>query len=113
MIVLDGNLHAEIAPLSIGCPEFETMAVRLRGYGTVLSLGMQHAGGETWGCQLRPGTKLALGQEVSSDMIRCAAFPAGPEGASDGPPQIKVGGIADHRLAGRFDGTFRLGDVTA
>lgn len=52
VIVLVGGLHAATAPLSIGGPLFEPMAMRLRGYGSVLSLEMQHSGGEAWNCQL-------------------------------------------------------------
>jgi len=113
VIVLVGNLHAEIAPLSIGGPEFDPMAVRLRDYGTVLSLGMRHAGGESWSCQLAPGTKLASGQDVTDDMITCAASRASAEGSSDRPPHITVGNLADPQLARRFDGTFWLGPITA
>jgi hypothetical protein len=113
VIVLVGNLHAEIAPLSIGGPEFDPMAVRLRDYGTVLSLGMRHAGGESWSCQLAPGTKLAPGQDVTDDMITCAVSRAGAEGASDRAPHITVGNLADPQLARRFDGTFWLGPITA
>lgn len=113
VIVLVGNLHAEIAPLSIGGPDFDPMAVQLRAYGTVLSLGMQHAGGESWSCQLAPGGKLAPGQDVTDDMITCAASRAGAEGSSDRPPHIKVGNLADPQQERRFHGTFWLGPITA
>ena len=113
VIVLVGNLHAEIAPLSIGGPEFDPMAVRLRNYGTVLSLGMRHAGGASWTCQLPPETKLAPGQSVTDDMIECAAFRAGEEGASDKDPHIAVGDLSDPRLERRFDGIFWVGPITA
>lgn len=115
VIVLVGRTHAEIAPLrlSSGGPAFEPMAVRLRGYGTVLSLGMKHAGGETWGCALAPGTKLTPGQAVTKDMITCSASRAGAEGASDRAPHITVGNLADPQLAHRFDGTFWVGPITA
>jgi hypothetical protein len=113
VIVLVGNLHAEIAPLSIGGQDFDPMAVRLRGYGALLSLGMQHAGGESWSCQLAPETKLAPEQEVTDDMITCAASRAGAEGSSDRPPHITVGSFTDPRLERRFDGTFWLGPITA
>ena len=113
VIVLVGKLHAEIAPLSMGGPDFDPMAVRLRAYGSVLSLGMRHAGGETWSCQLQPGTKLAPGQEVTSAMITCAASRAGPEGASDQGPHITVGNLGDPALEGRFDGTFWVGPISA
>lgn len=113
VIVLVGNLHAEIAPLSIGGPDFDPMAVRLRGYGTVLSLGMRHAGGESWSCQLAPGTKLAPGQEVTGDMITCAASRAGAEGSSDRAPHVTFGNLADPQLERRFHGTFWLGPITA
>ncbi|WP_156318124.1 hypothetical protein [Porphyrobacter sp. AAP60] len=113
VIVLVGNLHAEIAPLSIGGPDFDPMAVRLRSYGSVLSLGMRHAGGENWSCQLAPGTKLAPGQEVTDDMITCAASRAGAEGSSDRAPHITVGNLAEPQLARRFDGTFWLGPISA
>jgi hypothetical protein len=113
VIVLVGELHAEIAPLSIGGPDFDPMAVRLRAYGSVLSLGMRHAGGETWSCQLPPGTKLAPGQEVTSAMITCSASRAGPEGASDRGPHITVGKLGDPTLERRFDGTFWVGPISA
>lgn len=113
VIVLVGNLHAEIAPLSIGGPDFDPMAMRLRAYGAVLSLGMRHAGGENWSCQLAPGTKLAPEQEITDDMIRCAASRAGVEGSSDRQPHITVGSLADPQLERRFDGTFWLGPITA
>lgn len=115
VIVLVGRTHAEIAPLrlSSGGPAFEPMAVRLRGYGTVLSLGMKHAGGETWGCALAPGTKLTPGQAVTKDMITCSASRAGAEGSSDRAPHITVGNLDDPQLARRFDGTFWVGPITA
>lgn len=113
VIVLVGNLHAEIAPLSIGGPEFEPMAVRLRQYGSVVSLGMRHAGGESWTCQLPPETKLAPGQRVTSDMIKCAAFRGGAEGASDSGPHIALGDRSDPQVARRFDGIFWVGPITA
>lgn len=113
VIVLIGNLHAEIAPLSIGGPAFDPMAVRLRAYGTVLSLGMQHAGGESWSCVLLPETKLAPGQDVTDDMITCSASRAGAEGSSDRAPHITVENLADPQLARRFDGTFWVGPITA
>lgn len=113
VIVLVGNLHAEIASVNIGGADFDPMAVRLRGYGTVLSLGMRHAGGQSWSCQLRPSTKLAPGQEVTNDMITCAASRAGAEGRSEQPPHIQVGRFADPQFRRRFDGTFWLGPITA
>jgi hypothetical protein len=113
VIVLVGKLHAEIAPLSIGGQDFDPMAVRLRAYGSVLSLGMRHAGGEAWSCQLPPGTKLALGQQVTSGMIICAASRAGPEGASDRGPHITIGKPGDPQLERRFDGTFWVGPISA
>ncbi len=116
VIVLVGNLHAEIAPLSIGGPEFDPMAARLRGYGSVLSLGMRHAGGESWSCQFAPGTKLTPGQEVTNDMIICGASRAGAEGSTERPPHIPhitVGKPADPQLERRFDGTFWLGPISA
>jgi hypothetical protein len=113
VIVVVGNLHAEIAPLNIGGPQFDPMAVRLRGYGSVLSLGMRHAGGENWSCQLAAGTKLAPGQEITDDMITCGASRAGAEGASDRAPHITVGNLADPQVARRFDGTFWVGPITA
>jgi hypothetical protein len=113
VIVLVGNLHAEIAPLSIGGPEFEPMAVRLRRYGSLLSLGLQHGGGEAWNCLLVPETKLAPGEDVTDDIISCAASATGAEGASDRPPHIAVGEFADPRLERRFDGTFWVGPISA
>lgn len=113
VIVLVGGLHAATAPLSIGGPEFEPMAMRLRVYGTVLSLAMQHAGGTSWNCQLRPGARPAPGKAVTSDMIACGAFPAGAEGSSDRPPHITVGSFTDPRLERRSDGTFWLGSISA
>jgi hypothetical protein len=113
VIVLVGNLHAEIGPLSIGGPEFDPMALRLQAYGSVLSLGMRHAGGENWSCQLPPGTKLAPGQEVTNEMIVCAASSAGAEGASARGPHITVGALGDPQLERRFDGTFWVGPITA
>lgn len=113
VIVLVGNLHAENAPLSIGGPEFEPMAVRLRRYGSVVSLGMRHAGGESWSCQLPPETKLAPGQRVTDDMIECAAFRGGAEGASDKGSHIAVDDLSDPQLSRRFDGIFWVGPITA
>lgn len=113
VIVLVGNLHAEIAPLSIGGPDFDPMAVRLRAYGSVVSLGMRHAGGENWSCQLPPGTMLAPGQEVTSEMIVCAASRAGAEGASGRGPHITVGSLGDRQLERRFHGVFWVGPITA
>ena len=113
VIVLVGELHAEIAPLSVGGLQFDPMAVRLRGYGTVLSLGMQQAGGESWNCQLTPGTKLVPGQAVTDELITCGASRAGAEGSGDSAPHITVGNLADPQLARRFDGTFWVGPITA
>lgn len=113
VIVIVGGLHAATAPLSIGGPPFEPMAMRLRDYGTVLSLAMQHAGGKSWNCQLAPGRQPAPGQPVTDEMVACAAFPSGAEGASDRPPHITVGEFADPNLERRFDGTFWLGPISA
>lgn len=113
VIVLVGRLHAATVPISIGGPDFDPMAVQLRGYGTVLSLGMLHAGGESWSCQLAPGTKHAPGQEITDDMITCDAFQAGAEGSSDRPPHITVGNLAYPPLERRFDGTFWVGPISA
>lgn len=113
VIILVGELHAEVAPLSIGGPQFDPMALRLGGYGSVLSLGMQHAGGENWSCQLSAVNKLAPGQEITDDMISCGASRAGAEGSGDRVPYITVGNLADPQLARRFDGTFWVGPITA
>lgn len=113
VIVLVGGLHAATAPLSSGGPPFEPMAMRLRGYGKVLSLAMQHAGGKSWNCQLTQGTKPAPGQAVTDDMLACAAFPSSAEGASDRPPHIAVGEFVEPNLARRFDGTFWVGPISA
>jgi len=113
VIVLVGGSHAATAPISIGGPDFDPMAVRLRSYGTVLSLAMQHSGGTSWNCELRPGTRPAPGKAVTRDMIACGAFRAGAEGSSDRPPHITVGNFTDPRLGRRYDGTFWLGPITA
>jgi hypothetical protein len=113
VIVLVGELHAEIAPLSLGGADFDPMAARLRAYGTVISLGMQHAGGESWSCQLPPGTRLAPGQEVTKDMITCASFRAKAEGAIERPPHITLGDLTIPRQERRFDGYFWIGPISA
>ena len=115
VIVLVGSLHAEIAPitLSVGGPEFEPMAMRLATYGSVLSLEAQHAGGSSWNCTLPPDTKLAAGQEVTSDMIECASHSASADMKIERPPYIALRQFPNARLRAFYDGFYWLGPITA
>jgi hypothetical protein len=113
VIVLVGSLHAEIAPVSIGGPEFAPMAMRLAGYGSVISLAMQHAGGTAWGCRTRPDISPAPGEDVTGAMIRCAAYAYKPDAALDRPPFIAISPAAAEASGGRYDGMFWVGAITA
>lgn len=113
VIVLVGSLHAKTALISIGGPEFEPMAMRLRSYGSVLSLAMQQGGGESWSCQLDPAVDLAPDQPVTDDMIICAAHRAGAEMESDRSPYIGLGKFPGERLRASYDGIYWVGPISA
>jgi hypothetical protein len=113
VIVLGCSLHAEIAPVSIGGPEFAPMAMRLAGYGSVLSLDMQHAGGTSWSCRTRPDAPRMPGDDVTDDMILCAAYLHKPDGALDRPPFIDISEAAAKASGGRYHGMFWTGAITA
>lgn len=115
VIILVGSLHAEIAPVTVGSSgaAFEPMAMRLAAYGSVLSLDMQHAGGTAWGCRTRPDRTLVPGEEVTDDMIRCAAYAYKSDGAYDRPPFIDISQAAAEASGGRYHGMFWVGAITA
>lgn len=113
VIVLVGNLHAEIAPLDIGEETFDPMAKRLAGYGKVISLDMKHAGGTSWSCQLAPGVKPAPGENVTDDMIKCASYKQRAAVDLDRPSYIDISQSAAEALGGRYHGLFWVGPITA
>jgi len=96
VIVLVGGLHAMIRSTSIGGPRFEPMAVRLRSYGSVFSLEMQHGGGEAWNCQRA-----------------CAANRARADMQSDRLPYIGLDEFPNESLRENFDGIYWLGPISA
>lgn len=96
VIVLVGGLHAMVRATSIGGERFDPMAVRLRSYGSVLSLEMQHGGGEAWNCQRA-----------------CNANPARADMQSDRQPYIGFDEFPDERVREAFDGIYWLGPITA
>ncbi|WP_296716114.1 hypothetical protein [Erythrobacter sp.] len=96
VIVLVGGLHAATAPVSIGGPLFEPMAMRLRSYGSVVSLELQHGGGgEAWTCQRE-----------------CKANRADVRMTSDRPPYIGLGETPS-KLRASYDGIYWVGPITA
>jgi hypothetical protein len=115
VIVLVGNLHAQITPYSPsgGGDAFEPMAMRLAAHGRVISLNMQDAGGASWSCRLSPDVKRVPGEPVTSDMIRCAAYEDKATATYDRPPFIDISQSGAEAAAGRFHGTFWLGPITA
>lgn len=115
VIVLVGNLHAELLPLTltVGGPEFEPMAMRLARYGSVISLAMQDGGGTAWSCRLPPDTKLAPGENVTSDMIKCTAYEDKATANEDRPPFIDISDAAADASGGRYHGKFWVGPITA
>ncbi|MFL0671621.1 MAG: hypothetical protein ACJLS3_09455 [Erythrobacter sp.] len=115
VIVLVGSLHAEIAPVTVGNPAaaFAPMAMRLAGYGSVISLDMQHAGGTSWSCRTRPDVTLNPGEPVTDEMIRCAAYAHKPDASHSRPPFIDISQTAAKASGGRYHGVFWVGAITA
>lgn len=115
VIVLVGNLHAEIMPLMVGnsACAFAPMAMRLAGYGSVISLDMQHAGGTSWSCRTRPDVTLIPGEPVTDEMIRCAAYSHKPDAAHNHPPFIDVSQAAAEARGERYHGVLWVGAITA
>ena len=115
VIVLVGSLHAEIVLVMVGngVPAFAPMAMRLADYGSVISLGMQHAGGTAWGCRTRPDARVAPGTDITDDMIRCAAYAYKADSSDGRPPFIDISPAAAEASGGRYHGMFRVGSITA
>lgn len=113
VIVLVGSLHAATAPISIDGPVFEPMAMRLRSYGAVLTLDMQHAGGASWSCQLAPDAKIVPGEPVTDKDIICAGHPQGADVRLDKPIFIAVGEFPNERLRAFYDGIYWVGTISA
>lgn len=115
VIVLVGSLHAEIAPvpLSSAGATFPPMARQLADFGSVISLNTQHAGGTAWSCRLPPGFKRTPGQEITNDMIRCAAYEDRGTATHDRLPFIDISQAAAKAAAGRYHGVFWAGPVSA
>lgn len=115
VIVLVGSLHAEIAPVIVGnsAAAFAPMAMRLAGYGSVISLDMQHAGGTSWSCRPRPDVTLNPGEPVTDEMIRCAAYSHKPDAAHNRAAFIDISQTAAKASGGRYHGVFWVGAITA
>ena len=115
VIVLVGSLHAVTVPftLSSGGPEFEPMAMRLAGYGSVISLDMHHAGGTAWSCRIHPDIKRVPGQRITNDMIKCAAYEDKATAVEDRAPYIDISKAAADASGGRYHGVFWVGRITA
>ena len=115
VIVLVGNVHAQITPYSPSADgdTFEPMTMRLAAYGPVISLNMQDAGGTSWSCRLAPDAKRVPGQPITNDKIRCAAYEDKATATPDRPPFVDIGQMGAEAGAGRFHGVFWVGPITA
>jgi hypothetical protein len=115
VIVLVGNVHAQITPYSPSADgdAFEPMTMRLAAYGPVISLNMQDAGGTSWSCRLAPDAKRVPGQPITNDMIRCAAYEDKATATHDRPPFVDIGRLGAEAAAGRFHGVFWVGPIIA
>lgn len=113
VIVLVGNLHAQKEPVEMNGQAFEPMAMRLAQYGSVTSLVMRSAAGETWNCQLREDYEFVPGQPLTSDAIECGAYPHLGNAELNRAPFLSLGEFPGVPGRASFDGYFWVGSTTA
>ena len=106
-LVLVGDSHARLQPVSFAGASYAPMAMHLATTGAVISLQMKSAGGTAWNCQLRPGFSPISGQSVRTEDVVCASRPL----AADPEPQPVQSIVLHHRTGADFDGAFWLSHV--
>jgi hypothetical protein len=106
-LVLVGNIHARLQPVSFAGSSFQPMAMKLAETGPLVSLDMKSTGGTAWNCQLRDGFKPEAGKPVRNEDVACASRPV----SSDPDPQPDQSIVVKRTADGTYDGAFWLGHI--